>query len=132
MTSAVTEFKNSPAPNIEIPIVQASFLTNKADPINQVIDSKPLITTTNTQEQKTTAVNQQTQDNDLAGEVSISTIAKTPQNFTSYLVALQDVAFYQTKEIYRNQRVVDNQRVLRQLASDKLHQEMVDLQYRSK
>jgi hypothetical protein len=45
------------------------------------------------------------------------------------MVALTDVAFYAPKEIYRNQKNVDNARALRQLASDRLHQQMVDQQY---
>jgi hypothetical protein len=70
------------------------------------------------------------QDNDAAGGVSINSIAVTPVGFNAYNVALRDVAFYAPKEIYRNQRTVDNVRALRQLASDRLHQEMVDQQYR--
>ena len=45
------------------------------------------------------------------------------------MVALTDANFYAPKEIYRNQRTVDNARALRQLASDRLHQQMVDQQY---
>ena len=36
------------------------------------------------------------------------------------------------KEVYKNQNIVDNIRVLRQLGSDRLHQEMVNLQYKEK
>ena len=70
------------------------------------------------------------QDNEIAGGVSIGNIARSPIGFNSYMVALNDANFYRPKEIYRNQKTVDNVRVLRQLASDRLHQEMVDQQYR--
>ncbi|NDG31763.1 hypothetical protein EB118_17045, partial [bacterium] len=70
------------------------------------------------------------QDNDAAAGVSINTIAVTPVGFNAYNIALTDAAFYAPKEIYRNQKVVDNARLLRQLASDRLHQQMVDQQYR--
>ena len=70
------------------------------------------------------------QDNDAAsGGVSIATMSVIPVGFTAYTIALADAAFYAPKEIYRNQRTVDNARVLRQLASDRLHQQMVDQQY---
>ena len=43
---------------------------------------------------------------------------------------LPDVAFYTPKEIYKNQKTVDNVRALRQMSSDKLHQDMVNQQYK--
>ena len=78
------------------------------------------------------AVNTRAQDNDAAGGVSIAAIARTPQGFEAYMSMLPDSAFYAPKEIYRNQRVVDNARVQRALsgASDRLHQQMVDQQYK--
>ena len=45
-------------------------------------------------------------------------------------VMLQDSAFYLPKEIYKKQRVVDNQRLLRSLNNDKKYTEMIDGQYR--
>jgi hypothetical protein len=47
---------------------------------------------------------------------------------------MRDVAFYAPKEIYRNQRVIDNQRAVRLLnfASELKHQEMVNQQYGEK
>ncbi len=49
---------------------------------------------------------------------------------TKAFLALADAPFYAPKEIYRNQVNVDNVRVLRQLSSDKLHQDLVNLQYK--
>jgi hypothetical protein len=45
---------------------------------------------------------------------------------------IPDVAFYAPKEIYKNQKTVDNARTLRGLqgGSDRLHQEMVNQQYK--
>ena len=43
---------------------------------------------------------------------------------------MPDVAFYAPKEIYKNQKVTDNVRLLRGLGSDRLHQEMVNRQYK--
>jgi hypothetical protein len=113
----------------ETPTLSTSFLTNKADPINSIIEAKNTIEDKK-EEVNTAAVKPSVQDNDAAGGVSINSIAVTPVGFNAYNVALRDVAFYAPKEIYRNQRTVDNIRALRQLASDRLHQEMVDQQYR--
>lgn len=56
----------------------------------------------------------------------------TPTGFAAYSVALADAVFYAPKAVYVGQRTVDNTRALRQLSSDRLHQELVSLQYREK
>lgn len=77
------------------------------------------------------AVKPNTQDNDIAGGVSISQIARVPAGFDVYQnLAIREIAFYQPREIYRGQRTVDNVRALRSLGQDARHQEMVDQQYR--
>jgi hypothetical protein len=80
-----------------------------------------------------TAVQRDVADNDAAGGVGIEDIATEPQDFGMYLAKqLADVQFYQTEEIYRGLEPVDNRRSLRMLsgANDRLHQAMVDEQYR--
>ena len=62
--------------------------------------------------------------------MSIESIAKQPAGYAQYFGTIPDVAFYAPKEVYRNQRVIDNARVLRQMSSDRLHQEMVNQQYK--
>lgn len=78
------------------------------------------------------SVNAKTKDNDAAGGVNLASIAKQPQGFELYMSGLQDRPFYAPKEIYKGQKVVDNARAQRSLsgASDRLHQEMVDQQYK--
>ena len=83
----------------------------------------------NTQQQ-TGAVNRNVQQNDLAGGVDIASMATTPAGFNAYSIVLRDTAFYEPKEIYKGQRVVDNVQVLRQMSSDSLHKRMVDMQYK--
>lgn len=102
-----------------------------ADPIRDIINARPTIPS-ETVETKTASVNQKAQDNELSGGVSISSIAKQPIGFEKYSNNMQDAAFYAPKEIYRNQRVVDNARLQRSLtgSSDRIHQEMVDQQYK--
>jgi len=78
------------------------------------------------------AVNKNVQPNELARGVDIASMATTPAGFNAYSFVLKDAAFYEPKEVYKNQRTVDNERVLRGLTrgSDSLHQQMVDQQYK--
>jgi len=82
--------------------------------------------------QPTSSVNRNVQPNDLAGGVDLTAMATIPQGFNAYSFVLKDAAFYEPKEVYKNQRTVDNERVLRGLTrgSDSLHQQMVDQQYK--
>ena len=83
-------------------------------------------------QQQTSTVNRNVQPNDLAGKVDIASMATIPQGFNAYLFMMKDAAFYEPKEVYKNQKTVDNERVLRGLTrgSDRLHQEMIDQQYK--
>lgn len=83
----------------------------------------------NTQQQSGT-VNRNVQTNELAGGVDLASMATTPAGFNAYSIVLRDTAFYEPKEIYKGQKVIDNVRVLRQMSSDRLHKEMVDQQYK--
>lgn len=115
---------------IDTPTTSANFLTNKADPINSIIEQKPRLEEKKDDVQ-TTQVRQNVQDNELATGVPLTQLAVAPVGYNQYMnFVLRDAAFYAPKEIYRNQKTVDNVRALRQLASDRLHQEMVDQQYR--
>ena len=114
----------------ETPTLSSNFLTNKADPINSIIEQKPRLEEKK-EEAQTTQVRQNVQDNELATGVPLTQLAVAPVGYNQYMnFVLRDAAFYAPKEIYRNQKTVDNVRALRQLASDRLHQEMVDQQYR--
>ncbi len=98
--------------------------------LNDVIEERSVAQNTNTQEQKTESVNRNVQPNELAGGVDIARMATQPAGYQAYSFALADAPFYAPKEIYKNQVNVDNARVLRQLSSDKLHQDLVNLQYK--
>ena len=83
--------------------------------------------------QRQSEVKRNVQDNEAAGGVTIAAIAKQPSGYDLYMsMALKDSIFYAPKEIYRNQKVVDNERMLRQLngRSDRLYEEMVNDQYK--
>jgi hypothetical protein len=98
--------------------------------LNDAIEQRPLLPNTTPQEQKTDAVNKNAQPNEVAGRVDIASMATQPQGYQAYSAIMPDVAFYAPREIYRNQRTVDNARALRQLSSDRLHQDLVNLQYK--
>ena len=71
--------------------------------------------------------------NDLAGGVDIASMAMIPKGYDAYsIVTLRDVPFYKAEPIYKDQRTIDNARLLRGLTggSDSLHQRMVNQQYK--
>ena len=82
-------------------------------------------------EQKTETVRQNVPNNELAGNVTLASLGATPQGFQAYSITMPDSSFYAPKEIYRNQRTVDNPAGRRLFGgSDRMHQEMVDQQYK--
>ena len=109
---------------------QPDFLTNRTNPLNEVIEVKQNVPQTNSMQSIGSSVNRNAGDNDVAGGVSITRMALAPVGYNDYLnLALRDSAFYAPKEIYKNQRNVDNARLLRQLTNDSKHKEMVEQQY---
>jgi len=132
-TSVVENFKSAavetPAADTQSNSV-VTALIDKTNPLNNVLNSHLLIAQT-TAVFAGPSVKPNTADNDAAGKVSISQIAKIPAEFDVYQnLAIREIAFYQPREIYRGQRTVDNVRALRSLGQDARHQEMVDQQYR--
>jgi hypothetical protein len=108
----------------------AGFMTNRTDPLNEVVESKTAVAPTNTTESAQT-VEASVSDNELAGGVDIGRLATTPVGYSNYTnLVLKDGKMYEPKEIYKNQTPVDNARALRQLSSDRLHQQMIEQQYR--
>ena len=98
--------------------------------MNEPIDFK-LFLDTNISEARVDSVNRNVQINDLAGGVDITAMATQPKGYEVYSsLTIKDAGFYAPKDIYGNQTNVDNARALRQLGSDRLHQEMVDQQFR--
>lgn len=105
-------------------------LFDQTNPLNSSINASPIIPKMDIPT-PSSVVNRNARDNDAAGNVTIASIARQPQGFEAYSNMLRDNRFYEPKEIYRNQNVVDNARAQRLLsgASDRLHQRMVDQQY---
>jgi len=116
---------------VELPQQQQNFLTNRADPINSIIEARQIGQEDRPQQTTTQQLRANTADNSLAGGVNLTQLAVAPSGYAQYLnFALQDATFYSSREVYRNQRTVDNARALRQLSSDNLHKQMIDQQWR--
>jgi hypothetical protein len=116
---------------IEIPTLEGIRFGNKS-PVEEAMESRPVMPQTNTGSQQGDSVKKNVQNNEAAGNVSIESIARQPVGYAQYFGMMPDVAFYSPREIYRNQKTVDNVRVMRGLSggSDRLHQEMVNQQYK--
>ena len=120
---------NNRQPDVEVPQNEGIKVGGRSA-LNDAMEQRPMLSNANIQEQKTESVNRNVQPNELAGGVDITRMATQPQGYQAYSMMMPDVAFYAPKEIYRNQVNVDNARVLRQLSSDKLHQDLVNQQYK--
>jgi hypothetical protein len=119
----------------EIPPMQvASFggMGRAGNPLSEMMMQQRFELMQDNIQQQTSTVNRNVQSNELAGGVDLATMATTPAGFNAYSFVLKDVAFYEPKEVYKNQKTVDNVRLLRGLTggSDRLHQEMIDQQYK--
>ena len=107
------------------------LLTDRTNPINDIVENKSVELQSNTNVQQKTTVNTNASDNEIAGGVNINRMATSPVGYNQYLnLVIADASFYAPKEIYRGQVNVDNVRALRSMSSDRLHQEMVNQQYR--
>ena len=113
----------------EIPQQTTNFMTDRNNPLREIIQPTPMQQLQ--QEQQTTTVNRNAQPNEVAVGVVLERMAVVPTGYANYTnFALKDASFYSEKPLYANQRVIDNVRVLRGLGSDIKHQELVSLQYK--
>ena len=119
----------TPQIQIDMPSNEGIKFGNKSV-VDNAIDAKPFMPSTNDNSQQNNTVVRNVDNNELAGNITIESIAKQPANYSQYFFMMPDVAFYAPKEIYKNQTVTDNVRLLRGLGSDRLHQEMVNRQYK--
>jgi hypothetical protein len=111
-------------------LITPSALTDRSNPLNDSMEQKQIFPQSNVSMSNGPVVNKNAQDNDVAGGVSINRMALAPTGYGDYLsFTLRDSNFYAPKEVYKNQRNVDNARALRQMTNDSRHREMVELQY---
>ena len=126
------ETKSSEIEAPQMPIASFSGVGKAGNPLSEMMMQQRFEMMQNNITPSMSSVNKNVQSNELAGGVDIASIAKVPAGFTAYSFILRDAAFYEPKEVYKNQKTVDNERVLRGLTrgSDSLHQQMVDQQYK--
>jgi hypothetical protein len=106
-----------------------SFLTDLNNPIKQILEAQQTQQTVVDPPQQ--LQRRDTAPNELAVGVNLAQMATQPQGYASYTnFVLRDASFYEPKEVYKNQTVVDNVRVLRGLGSDQKHQDLVNSQYK--
>lgn len=111
-------------------LLPPNFLTDRTNPLTDIVEAKQNVPQSSTIATTGPSVNRNAQDSEVAGGVSITKMATAPQGYGDYLnFTMRDVAFYAPKEVYKNQRNVDNQRALRLLTNDSKHKEMVEMQY---
>jgi hypothetical protein len=111
-------------------LLTPNMLTDKTNPLTDIVEGKQSVPQNNTTTISGPVVNKNSQDNDIAVGVNINKMALAPTGYNDYLnFTLRDAAFYAPKVVYPNQRTVDNARALRQLASDAKHRELVESQY---
>ena len=125
--------ENNRSVEVDVPKL-ASIDFFSRSPIKDILDEKPKGQTEQPQtQQRQSEVKRNVQDNEAAGGVTIAAIAKQSSGYDLYMaMAIKDASFYAPREIYKNQKVIDNERVLRQLngRSDRIHEEMVNGQYK--
>jgi hypothetical protein len=116
----------------QMPIASFGGAGKAGNPLSEIMMQQRFEMMQNNIAPTTSSVNRNVQPNDLAGKVDIASMATVPTGFSAYSIVLKDAAFYEPKEVYKNQKTVDNERVLRGLTrgSDSLHQQMVDQQYK--
>jgi hypothetical protein len=127
--SLIAPTRASSQPQVEIPMLEGIKFGHRGA-VDNAMEAKPFMPQLNDNSQQNDGVKKNVDNNELAGNITIESIAKQPANYSQYFFMLPDVAFYAPKEIYRNQKTVDNVRALRQMSSDRLHQRMVDQQYK--
>ena len=102
------------------------------NPVSDYLETKTSSDSQQDKQQSQTTVKRNVPNNEAAGGVDIALLQRVPPGYELYQQALKDNNFYPPKEIYKNQKVVDNERILRQLnrRSDVLHELMVNEQYK--
>lgn len=101
-------------------------------PIKDYLDEKSNVNTEQqTNNTRQLSVKRNVAENEAAGGITLTAMAKQPPGYELYQMGMKDNAFYPPKEIYKSQKVVDNVRLMRGLTggSDAKHQQMVDQQY---
>jgi hypothetical protein len=123
---------NRTSVEVETPFTGTSFITDRTNPLREIIEGQPIVAGFSMEQQMST-VKKDVVANEAAIGVDISKMAIAPAGYNTYLTfTIKDVSFYAPRDIYPKQNNVDNARALRQMSSDRLHQEMINQQYQGR
>ena len=125
----LSPIRNSVTTESEVPQAEGIKFGGRST-LSDYMNEKPMLSLQGIEQTQDGNIKRNVQPNEVAGGVDITSIATQPQGYAAYSISLADSPFYAPKEIYKNQNTVDNARALRQLSSDRLHQELVNLQYK--
>ncbi len=135
-TSSVMQFRNESktfeAEESTMQVAGFGGVGRAGSPLSDIMNQRMDMMQTNI-EQRPESVKKNVQPNDLAGGVDVAAMAQIPKGYEVYsIVTLRDAPFYKPETIYKNNRTVDNARLLRGLTggSDAKHQDMVNSQYK--
>jgi hypothetical protein len=97
----------------ETPSNSSSFFTNRADPLQDYVEKNSIMVAMAQPEVRPTTVRTNVQDSTLAGNVRVERLQVVPNGYSLYLsLILRDAAFYESKEIYKNNAIKDNVRTM--------------------
>lgn len=132
-TSQLEKSLGGVAFSIAIPEENKSSPTRSLALAQASVNSSTSVSSTSLEQTAEKTLNTTSQISDLGEGASFSGLSRPPAGFSAYTATqLRDAQFYAPREIYRGQVNVDNARAGRLLngASDRLHRDMVDQQYR--
>lgn len=129
-----TTFNTNSVANAEVELPKSDeFKMGTRSALNDYLNKQSMTSLSGAEPVLDSSIQRNVQPNEAAGGVDIAAIATAPPGYAAYSqMTLKDSAFYQVEVIYQDQRTVDNAMVMRglQRGSDRLHQDMVDSQYK--
>ena len=129
-TTTMTGLRSTEVENV---LFTNNFLTNRANPLTEIIDNNTKTNNSSSTEQKENPLNKNAQNNELSMGISLDRMMMQPIGYNSYLqLALRDTSFYAPKEIYKNQVPSDNKRSMYFLekGNTDTYNKMVEAQYK--
>ena len=129
-TTTMTGLRSAEVENV---LFTNNFLTNRANPLTEIIENNTKTNSGSSAEQKENPLNKNAQNNELSMGISLDRMMMQPIGYNSYLqLALRDTSFYAPKEIYKNQVPPENKRTMYFLekGNTDTYNKMVEAQYK--
>lgn len=129
-TNTMTGLRSAEVENV---LFTNNFLTNRANPLTEIIENNTKTNNSSSTEQKENPLNKNAQNNELSMGISLDRMMMQPIGYNSYLqLALRDTSFYAPKEIYKNQVPPENKRTMYfiEKSNTDTYNKMVEAQYK--